>query len=328
MFPSVCIAVLNWKGMRYLEELLPSLIRAESHYEGQCQIIILDNNEDDDTDRKWIDKYYPQQIKVVRAPSNDFLYSYNWLLNKIKAEIVILLNNDLRVDKKFIPPLIKHFLSENVFSVSALSYDWQGKNITSGPYLFHQHHGWVYFTPDVSRQVTCYTLFSCGGFMAVDRKKFLALGGFNRLFYPAYGEDLDICYRAWCKGWSSIYEPESIVYHFQSGSWNENKDNKAQLLTIKSNFLFQWLHLRFYPFKLINRVYLFWLYLRKFLQKDKVWLEAYRQANKTWSDYKKEYCSQENSEYKSSKSISISSLKKICASKINEIDLNQEINYL
>ena len=28
----------------------------------------------------------------------------------------------------------------------------------------------------------------------------MELGGFNRLFYPAYCEDLDLCFRAWRRG--------------------------------------------------------------------------------------------------------------------------------
>ena len=43
--------------------------------------------------------------------------------------------------------------------------------------------------------------------MAVDRNKFVELGGFNRLFAPAYCEDVDLCFRAWRQGWRCIYDP-------------------------------------------------------------------------------------------------------------------------
>jgi GT2 family glycosyltransferase len=63
------------------------------------------------------------------------------------------------------------------------------------------------------------TLFAVGGYMAVDRAKFIALSGFDPLFFPAYGEDIDLCLRAWERGWPSLYVPESVVYHRQGASW-------------------------------------------------------------------------------------------------------------
>lgn len=279
--PTACVAILNWHGIQYLPSLLSSLLSAVAKYPGECSIIVLDNNEEDDTDRVWIEQNFPT-VKVVRAPKNDFLYSYNWLLEQLTEQVVILLNNDLKVDENFLLPLIEHFENPQVFAASSRSYDWEGKHLTSGPYLFRQHHGWFYCTPDLSLQMTCHTLFACGGHMAVDREKFISLGGFDRLFYPAYGEDLDLCYRAWQKNWISIYEPESIVYHAQSGSWNDKGDRKAEYMTLRSNFLFQWRNLNRFPFNLKRSLYLPWLLLRKAIKGDSTWWKAYREAKAIW----------------------------------------------
>ena len=76
--------------------------------------------------------------------------------------------------------------------------------------------------------------------MAVDRKKFLELGGFNRLFEPAYGEDLDLCFRAWRRGWRCIFEPASIVYHRESISFRQTGADRPARLMLRASFLFQW----------------------------------------------------------------------------------------
>ena len=283
--PTVCVAILNWRGIKYLPSLLSSLLSAVNKYPGECPIVVLDNNEGDDTDRTWIRQNFPT-VRVIQAPANDYLYSYNWLLQQLTEQIVILLNNDLKVDENFLLPLVKHFTNPRVFAASSRSYDWEGKQVTSGPYLFRQHRGWFYCTPDLAKQFTCHTLFACGGHMAVDREKFLDIGGFDRLFYPAYGEDIDLGFRAWQKDWISVYEPESIVYHAQSGSWNEDtSDRKAEYMTLRSNFLFQWRNLDRFPFAWLHAVYLPWLRLRKLLDGDRVWLKAYGEAKAIWQQH-------------------------------------------
>src|SRR6266850_1764818 len=76
--------------------------------------------------------------------------------------------------------------------------------------------------------------------MAVDRRKFIELGGFNRLFYPAYGEDLDLGFRAWRRGWRCIFEPASVVYHRESASFDTSEGSPSKDLMRHAQFLFQW----------------------------------------------------------------------------------------
>jgi GT2 family glycosyltransferase len=83
-------------------------------------------------------------------------------------------------------------------------------------------------------------LFTSGGFMAVDRKKFVELDGFNRLFYPAYYEDLDLCFRAWRRGWQSIYEPDSIVWHRNRGTWGNDSIDRLSTIELRNLLLLQW----------------------------------------------------------------------------------------
>ena len=62
------------------------------------------------------------------------------------------------------------------------------------------------------------TLYACGGGFAVDKTKFLRLGGFDEDMI-AYWEDADLCYRGWKRGWKTVYEPRSIIYHKFHGSY-------------------------------------------------------------------------------------------------------------
>ena len=128
---SVCLAILNYNGKKHLEHLLPTACAAARKFSGTCAVAVLDNQSTGD-DVAWVQHEFPS-IEAIVAPKNDFLFSYNWLAQNRGEDIFVLLNNDLRVDEDFLAPLLRHFESPDVFSVSARSYDWNGAEITSGP---------------------------------------------------------------------------------------------------------------------------------------------------------------------------------------------------
>ena len=80
---------------------------------------------------------------------------------------------------------------------------------------------WQFGQPDVDRSLAGTetgskpgpTLFASGGHSAYRRDRFLEMGGFDPLFAPFYWEDVDLCYRAWKRGWKILFEPRSAVLH-------------------------------------------------------------------------------------------------------------------
>jgi GT2 family glycosyltransferase len=235
---SVCLAILNYNGKKHLEHLLPTACAAAKKFSSTCAVVVIDNQSTDD-DVVWIGRKFPS-VQAVAAPKNDFLFSYNWFARRTSEDILVFLNNDLKVDHDFLSPLVRHFEAADVFSASARSYDWNGAEITSGPARLKFNNGFYSWNFDTQYQKTGHTLFTSGGFMAVDRNKFLELGGFNRLFAPAYCEDLDLCFRAWRRGWRCIYEPHSVVRHRHQGTWSRNSNDTLSSLELRSLLLMQW----------------------------------------------------------------------------------------
>src|SRR4029077_2379187 len=235
---SVCVAILNYNGKKHLKYLLPTACVAAKNFSGTRAVVVLDNQSTDD-DVAWIEREFPS-VETVVAPKNNFLFSYNCLAQKRTEDILVLLNNDLKVDRDFIAPLIKDFESPDVFSVSARSCDWNGDEVTSGPARLQFKNGFYSWKFDTEHQKRSHTLFTSGGSMAVDRKKFVELGGFNRLFYPAYCEDLDICFRTWRRGRRCIYEPDSHVWHRHQASWSNHSNSRLNSLELRNSLLMQW----------------------------------------------------------------------------------------
>lgn len=239
VLPAVCVVVLNWNGREHLPDLLPSLLIAKKAYGGSCRIIVLDNPGPVD-DLEWVRKNFPD-IGAVCAPKNDYLFSYNWFLPQVSERIVILLNNDLKVEENFLEPLVRPFQEQSVFSTSAKSLSWDGLEVTSAAFRVQCHHGWFYWD-NFESDKPVETLFAVGGFMAVDRLKFLEIGGFDRLYFPAYGEDVDLCMRAKNKAWKSIYVPESVVWHKEGASWKNDGNSRRYFISTKTHLLVQWRH--------------------------------------------------------------------------------------
>jgi N-acetylglucosaminyl-diphospho-decaprenol L-rhamnosyltransferase len=241
LMKSVCLAILNYNGIHHLEYLLPTVKEAIANYPGSCRAVVLDNCSTQG-DVEWVRSHYPT-IEAIEAPANDYLFSYNWLLPQLTEDVVVLLNNDLRLSPDFLSPLMQHFQHDDVFAVSATSLDWEGKTYTCGPSRLRHRHGWYQWDYDPQRQEQCHTLFASGGFSAIDRQKFLELDGFNPVFHPAYCEDLDLCFRAWRKGWRSIFEPASVVFHREHGSWGSQTEYSPAPLAFRGQLLFTWLSL-------------------------------------------------------------------------------------
>lgn len=270
-----CLAVLNYNGIEHLENLLPSLIEAQKRGT-ESNIIILDNQSTED-DVAWTRQNFPN-VEVVVAPENACLLSYNWLARQITDDILVVLNNDLKVDREFIRWMLLHFEKPDVFAVTGCQMDWEGKAPLFGPCTLKRHRGWYWFDFDKACQVPAYTLFGSGGFSAIDRLKFVRLGGFDPLYHPGYCEDVDLCFRAWGKGWKSIYEPRAITRHRESGSFGK----RANRLNLERMFLFHWRNLRHQPFYAYHWMYVLWSLRKRRKMGDTDWIEAYKTAREIW----------------------------------------------
>src|SRR4030095_17024274 len=99
---SICLAILNYNGKKHLDYLLPTVCAAAQKFSGTCAVVVLDNQSTcDDVTR--IQREFPS-VQTIVAPKNDFLFSYNWLAPQRTEDILLLLNNDLKLDPAFIAP--------------------------------------------------------------------------------------------------------------------------------------------------------------------------------------------------------------------------------
>jgi N-acetylglucosaminyl-diphospho-decaprenol L-rhamnosyltransferase len=225
------IIVLNYNGVDLLRDYMPSIIEASEKSSYNCSVTVLDNKSTDES-ISFIKKAYPA-VKIYVATENKVFCSYNEFISQVDDDVVILLNNDMRLDPGFIDPMIEHFNScRDVFFVasrgdcSIADYGWGTLRASIG------YDGY-------SKLIEEDGLSLSAGIGAFDRQKLLELGGFDELYLPGIYEDVDLCYRGWKKGYKGIYEPKSRQYHKGQASFGVLYSNdRISSLVFRNGILF------------------------------------------------------------------------------------------
>lgn len=240
---SARIVVLNFNGEEILPKCLPSIEIAMRSAKTPASITILDNLSTDKSE-EYVRGNHPG-MEFVKAPQNLVLCSYNDYLKTISEPVVILLNNDIRVDKDFIDPLLEKFDEDPfTFLVAPRIHSFDGRAVEAVAtrarikygmfWASAQYHGYEAHTMVPSKTFA-------SGFGAVDREKFVLLGGYDPRYLPGIMEDADLCLRAQRAGYHLYYEPRSLVFHMGQASFKKAfSDLKRETLAHRNTFLFMW----------------------------------------------------------------------------------------
>ncbi len=207
---NISIIILNWNGVELLKECLPSVISAMREYSGDYEIIMVDNASTDGS-IEYIESSFPQVCIFPMRQNLGFAKALNIGIEKAKYPAVVCLNNDIIVENKFFEPLLRHLHKEDVFAVGPKILLTDKKTLNFGKAIGSFKYG--FFTRKIYDSLhSVNSLYACAGGMVFKKDKFLELGGFDEDM-DVYWEDLDLCYRAWRRGWRTVYEPQGIIYH-------------------------------------------------------------------------------------------------------------------
>jgi len=244
------VVIPNWNGRDLLERYLPSVEAALAGHPGS-EIIVVDNGSTDGSAAMLAERF--TQVRVVALERNlGFGGGSNAGFREARNDIAVLLNSDMRVAPDFLGPLLEGFSDERVFAVSCqIFFSDPGKvreetGLTQGWWedgaLKVRH--WA--DPGVSDLYPCF--YGGGGSCAFDRRKFLELGGFDRLLEPFYLEDTDLGYLAWKRGWKVFYQPRSAVWHEHRGTIGKRFAEGQIQAVLKTNYLlWAWKNIHEWP---------------------------------------------------------------------------------
>jgi GT2 family glycosyltransferase len=227
--PVVSIIIPVYNKFNYTYNCLKSILK----FSGDkviYEIIIADDCSNDLT----IDiEKIVSNITVLKTKENiGFLKNCNQAAKKVKGKYILFLNNDTQVQKNWLLPLVE--LIENDDSIGAvgskLLYE-SGLLQEAGCICWNDATALNYgkmgdpAMPEYNyvKEVD----YISGASIMIRKSVWEELNGFDETFAPAYCEDADICFLIRKKGLKVIYQPKSVVVHFE-GITNGTKVSEGQ----------------------------------------------------------------------------------------------------
>lgn len=219
------IIIVTWNALELLKQFLPSVIKTDYP---DFEIIIADNASIDGS-KEWIRSTYPK----VKIASFDRNYGYcggnNRAVPFAKKEILVFLNNDVKVAKDWLHGLNKAFKDDQIAAVQP-----KLRSLKQPEYFeyagaaggFIDKHGYPFCRGRVFEEVekdegqydeVRDIFWASGAALAVRKNRFINSGGFDEDF-EFHMEEIDLCWRLQNQGYKIGFAPESIIYHLGGGS--------------------------------------------------------------------------------------------------------------
>lgn len=231
--PSIDVVIPTFNGLNLLKKNLPPLFKLAPGLLNK--VIIVDNGSTDDT-KSFLDQNYKGVVYLKNNSNLGFSKAVNRGVSSSNADYVILLNNDVSVQKGFLAEPLK--LMEKDKNLFAVNFNETG---SSWP-LVSWGKGKMQFTRSAKKDRVYFTAWASGGSSMVRRSIYNQLGGLNDIFSPGYWEDIDLGWRAWKAGWSIIWTPNSLVSHNHESTSKLFDKKYLSDLKQSNELVFTWLN--------------------------------------------------------------------------------------
>ncbi len=255
----VSVVIPSWNGRHLLERFLPSVIAAASMYRqttgARVEVVVVDDGSTDDS-VAWLTEQSQTadvQVRVIESGRNaGFALACNRGVAAAEHPLVLLLNNDVLLDVSAIAPLasrFRHSAPPNpLFAVHCRVLDFDTNAESGTGQLGGFRRGFLRVHERYARwndtAAVWPSIFASGGSSMVDRTRFLELGGFDAIFAPFYFEDVELSYRAWKRGLTVGYAPDSIARHkFSSTIHDRSSASEIRRVSQRNRLFLHWIHL-------------------------------------------------------------------------------------
>jgi GT2 family glycosyltransferase len=232
----IAIVILNWNGQKLLEQFLPSVVQ----YSSEANIYVADNASTDHS-VSFVKEKFPL-VKIIQNKENfGFARGYNEALQHVEEEIVALVNSDVAVTENWLQPIIQLFETEKETAIiqpkildykNKHNFEYAGAGggfIDQYGYPFCRGRIFETIEEDKAQYDDVTDIFWASGACFFIRKTvYFELKGFDVDFF-AHQEEIDLCWRAFNKGYITKYCGYSTVYHLGGATLNNENPKKTFL---------------------------------------------------------------------------------------------------
>ena len=209
------------------------------------EVIIADDCSTDLT--KDLEKYV-QGITVIHNKQNlRFLLNCNNAAKKAKGKYILFLNNDTQVQPSWLSSLVDLMEQDEKIGLagSKLVYP-SGRLQEAGGIVWKDGSAWNFGNrKDPDDAIYNYVKevdYISGAAIMIRTSLWKELGGFDKRFAPAYYEDTDLAFEVRAHGYKVVYQPLSVVVHFEgvSNGTDTSSGEKANQVKNQEKFLEKW----------------------------------------------------------------------------------------
>lgn len=237
MASSVTIVILNWNGITFLKDFLPSVL--QTRYE-DFLVLVVDNGSTDES-VPWLKREHPEVELLVLDQNYGFTTGNNKALPHIKTPYYVLLNNDVEVAPDWLGPLVD--LMDSDPAIAAIQpkllalqdkkrFEYAG---AAGGYLdvlgYPFSRGRLFEETELDEgqyEEACEIFWSTGACMLVRKSVTDQIGLFEDRYF-AHMEEIDFCWRAQNFGFKIMYCPDSVAWHLGGGTLPKSNPRKTFL---------------------------------------------------------------------------------------------------
>jgi N-acetylglucosaminyl-diphospho-decaprenol L-rhamnosyltransferase len=219
----ISVVVSNMNGARYLPRLLDTL-SAQTGVE--TEIIVVDRHSSDESTE--ILARHPDVRVIQEPPESGLVAGYAVGAGHASHKLLFFCNEDLYLGDDCLSELADRIdLKNHIWASDPWQWTYDGRKWIRGG-ICYRRSPWHIYSPFPFRMYECPVSlpdgssvpFGGAGAMMVDADAYNELGGWDTSFFLDY-EDIDICIRAWQRGWKCVTVPTAHTFHAVGASNNQ-----------------------------------------------------------------------------------------------------------
>lgn len=207
----VAIVILSYNNKEWCERTLNSVIKTDYPHD----IIVIDNNSTDGV-IEIIKSKFPD-VKLIELKKNLGFIAYNEIIKELDYRYIVLLNNDIVVEKNWLTELMKYIDQKDVAAVNPKIKFFDKPDYINAAGGVCDIFGFGFNRGNGELDQGQYdkveeVFYGIGAALLIKKDVWTEIGGFDERYF-AYAEDLDWCWRARLAGYKIVYVPTSQIFH-------------------------------------------------------------------------------------------------------------------